>query len=218
MLTPPVARRNGLTPFSVYQGRWSAAFRDMESEIIPMCEDQGMAIVSWASLGGGQLQPSSRREKPDPDTPADFYGFTEADVPVCDAIEKIATEKKVTFEAVALAYLFHQSTHVFPIVGVQNIDHVNAMPDALHVSLSPDDVAAIQDAKLFNPLFPNSFLFDCKGGRGYRTNLTPADNVQYQMAAWIDAPQKNGVRHHPQGSDLPELSYTDHLQGYKPRS
>jgi aryl-alcohol dehydrogenase-like predicted oxidoreductase len=48
-----IARRNGLTPFSLYQGRGNAAFRDMGSEIIPMCEDQGMAIGSWASLGEG---------------------------------------------------------------------------------------------------------------------------------------------------------------------
>lgn len=49
------ARAHGLTPFSVYQGRWNAAYRDMEAEIIPMCQDQGMAVVPWAALGGGQL-------------------------------------------------------------------------------------------------------------------------------------------------------------------
>jgi aryl-alcohol dehydrogenase-like predicted oxidoreductase len=44
-----------MTPFSVYQGRWNAAYRDREAEIIPVCEDQGMAIVPWAALGGGQF-------------------------------------------------------------------------------------------------------------------------------------------------------------------
>jgi aryl-alcohol dehydrogenase-like predicted oxidoreductase len=52
-----------MTPFSVYQGRWHAAFRDIEAEIIPMCEDQGMAIVPWAALGGGQLMTSEQRKQ-----------------------------------------------------------------------------------------------------------------------------------------------------------
>src|ERR1700760_3920297 len=80
--SPLVARKNGLTPFSVYQGRWNAAYRDMESEIIPMCEDQGMAIVSWASLGGGQLMSSEQRKEAAkrPDSRPAVYSQSEEDV------------------------------------------------------------------------------------------------------------------------------------------
>ncbi len=56
------ARSNGLTPFSLYQGRWNAGFRDLEAEIIPMCEDQGMAILPWGVFGGGQLRTMKQRE------------------------------------------------------------------------------------------------------------------------------------------------------------
>lgn len=97
-----VARKNGLTPFSVYQGRWNAAYRDMESEIIPMCQDQGMGVLSWASLGGGQLTTSAQRKamEQDPKAPKNFYGFTESDVAVCDVLEKLAAAKKTTFQAI----------------------------------------------------------------------------------------------------------------------
>ncbi|TKW50478.1 Norsolorinic acid reductase [Colletotrichum tanaceti] len=69
------ARANGLTPFSVYQGQRNVSLRDTEAEIIPMCEDQGMAVVSWANLGGGQLLTSEQREKleKDPDARPNFY-------------------------------------------------------------------------------------------------------------------------------------------------
>ncbi|KAI5358752.1 putative NADP-dependent oxidoreductase domain-containing protein [Septoria linicola] len=50
------ARQHGLTPFSVFQGKWNAAYRDLEAEIIPMCEDEGLAVVPWSALGGGNLQ------------------------------------------------------------------------------------------------------------------------------------------------------------------
>lgn len=94
------ARHKGLTPFSIYQGRWNAAFRDMESEIVPMCEDQGMAIASWASLGGGQLTTKEQREKlkNDPDAGHGYYEATENDVKVCEVLEDLANKKSATLQ------------------------------------------------------------------------------------------------------------------------
>ncbi|KAK6219440.1 hypothetical protein LQW54_002172 [Pestalotiopsis sp. IQ-011] len=57
------ARAHGMTPFSVYQGQWNAGFRNMEAEIVPMCEDQGMGITTWSSLGGGQLLSAEQRRQ-----------------------------------------------------------------------------------------------------------------------------------------------------------
>ncbi|KAH6137750.1 hypothetical protein HBI68_228980 [Parastagonospora nodorum] len=182
------ARRNGLTPFSLYQGRWNAAFRDMESEIIPMCEDQGMAIVSWASLGGGQLVAAEQRKKfgEDPNAGKGYYNASEDDIKVCHVLERLAKAKNATLQDIALAYLFHQSTHVFPIVGVQTVEHVKLLPAAMGVKLSSEEIDEIHGAAPFNPLFPNTFLFE---GR-YNTRLTVADQIHYQMATWIDAPPK----------------------------
>ncbi|CEN59906.1 hypothetical protein ASPCAL02347 [Aspergillus calidoustus] len=189
------ARQNGLTPFSVYQGRWCASRRDVESEIIPMCEDQGMAFMSWGSLGGGLLATAAEREKleSDPDAPKAPYGFEKRDAAVCDVLEQLATAKNTSLQAIALAYLFHQSTYVFPIVGVQTVEHVKALPAALRVSLSTDEIDAIQNAAYFDPLFPNNYYFPYENGRGYSLRLTVADQKNYRSGAWIDAPKKQPV-------------------------
>lgn len=50
------ARQNSLCQFSVYQGRWSAASRDFERDIIPMCQYEGMALAPWGALGGGAFK------------------------------------------------------------------------------------------------------------------------------------------------------------------
>uniref|UniRef100_A0A0D2XWX7 NADP-dependent oxidoreductase domain-containing protein n=1 Tax=Fusarium oxysporum (strain Fo5176) TaxID=660025 RepID=A0A0D2XWX7_FUSOF len=55
------ARCNGLRQFSVYQGRWSAASRDFERDIIPMCQAEGMGIAPWGSLGGGKFKTEEQR-------------------------------------------------------------------------------------------------------------------------------------------------------------
>ncbi|KAK1068102.1 hypothetical protein LTR33_011213, partial [Friedmanniomyces endolithicus] len=44
------ARFHGLTQFGVYQGHWSAAFRDFERDILPMCEAEGMGLAPWGAL------------------------------------------------------------------------------------------------------------------------------------------------------------------------
>ncbi|KAJ9497553.1 hypothetical protein H2202_006977 [Exophiala xenobiotica] len=195
------ARRNGLVPFSVYQGRWNAACRDMEAEIIPMCEDQGMAIVPWASLGGGALLTAEQRKKNEQDPDARKVKTpSEADVKVCEVLEGMAKSKNTTLQAIALAYLFHQSAYVFPIVGVQTVEHVHAMPDALRVRLSKEDIAAIHAAKPFDPLFPMNFLFNYRQDQPYTLDLTAANNEQYQMGAWIDAPPKQPVSQIPKGN------------------
>jgi len=56
------ARCTGLTPFSVYQGRWSAANRDGEREILPMCETEGMAILAFGALGSGRFKPKALKD------------------------------------------------------------------------------------------------------------------------------------------------------------
>ncbi|KAL4974727.1 NADP-dependent oxidoreductase domain-containing protein [Aspergillus desertorum] len=171
------ARTNGLTPFSVYQGRRNAAFRDMEAEIIPMCEDQ-------AEDGAGKKAAGQRS----------FYRTGPHELAVSDALEKVAVAKKTTLQAIALAYLFHQSTYVIPIVGVRTTEHVRVMNDAITVRLSPEEIPSIQEAAPFNPLFPMRFSFGCNDGKGYSTRLTLADHAQYRMGAWIDAPAKQPVR------------------------
>lgn len=95
-----VARKNGLTPFSMYQGRWNAAFRDMEAEIIPMCEDQGMAIISWASLGGGQFVTAEQRKQleQDPDAAKGYYSASDDDIKVCEVLERLSKAKHVTLQ------------------------------------------------------------------------------------------------------------------------
>jgi len=47
------ARQFVLSPFVIYTGRWSAAGREMEREILAMCESEQMVIAPWEFLEGG---------------------------------------------------------------------------------------------------------------------------------------------------------------------
>lgn len=93
------ARANGLRPFSVYQGKWNASFRDMEREIIPMCRDQGMGIAPWAALGQGRFKSAATREAAHTGA-GRAAQLSENEVRVSDALEAVANRKNATLQAV----------------------------------------------------------------------------------------------------------------------
>ncbi|KXS97483.1 hypothetical protein AC578_9076 [Pseudocercospora eumusae] len=148
------AREHSLTPFSVYQGRWSAAERDFEREIIPMAQDEGMALMPWGALGGGYFK--------SPDETKDAGGRTlnvstgkEADVSV--VLDRIAKEKNTLITSVALAYVLHKAPYVFPILGGRKVSHLKSNIEALRLRLTPKDIDDIESAYDFQIGFPHNF-------------------------------------------------------------
>ncbi|GIJ88210.1 hypothetical protein Asppvi_007128 [Aspergillus pseudoviridinutans] len=177
------ARANGLRPFSVYQGKWNAGFRDLEREIIPMCRDQNMAIAPWAPLGQGKFKSAKARQEGEQGS-ARASSVNEHDVKISEALEKIADQKKTSLHAIALAYVLHKAPYVFPIIGQRKVEHLKANVEALSVSLSENDLAEIDNAAPFDVGFPMSFLFR----DGYSSTKTAADVFLTKTAAHIDVP------------------------------
>ena len=105
------ARAHGLRPFSVYQGKWNAGFRDLEREVIPMCRDQGMAIAPWASLGQGKFKTAEARKSEEKGS-ARGADLTEHDIKVSDALESVANKKKTSLHAIVSV---PRKTEPFPL-------------------------------------------------------------------------------------------------------
>ena len=57
----------------------------------------------------------------------------------------------------AIAYVMHKTTHVFPIIGGRKIEHLQANIAALDITLSDEQIKFLEDALPFNPGFPLSF-------------------------------------------------------------
>ncbi|KAI0168835.1 norsolorinic acid reductase [Hypoxylon sp. FL1284] len=180
------ARDHGLRPFVVYQGFWSASMRDMEREIIPMCRSQGMGICPWGTLSRGQLRSEPEREsrKAKPEG-RDFAKRppTEADISVSKVLEDIAKTKGKSVQAIALAWVYHKTPYVFPIVGGRKVEHLRSNVDAITISLSEEEMKAISDASLFDPGFPMNFIF----GGSWKLDFTASDVFPTKWTAHIDS-------------------------------
>jgi len=168
------ARHHGLRPFSVYQGKWSAAERDFERDIIPMCMDQGMALAPWGALGGGYFKPQSKDDGEGRKMPS--LAAKNAAV-VSEVLERVAERKGTLITSVALAYVMHKSPYVFPIVGGRKVEHLKGNIEALGLKLTEADVEEIENAYPFDIGFPLNFL----GG-----SARPEDNILNKRVGSLD--------------------------------
>lgn len=149
------ARAHGLRQFSVYQGRWSAAERDFEREILPMTKAEGMGLCPWGVLGGGYFKAKGHVKEGGRNLRVSQTGKDEQ---VSEVLEKIANAKGTLITSVALAYILHKTSYVFPICGGRKVDHLKGNIEALGLELSQEDMDEIESAYDFSVGFPGSFL------------------------------------------------------------
>lgn len=186
------ARDHGLRQFSVYQGRWSAAERDFEREIIPMAREEGMALAPWGALGGGHFTTEEKRANNEQGR--NFGPVGEKHIAVSKKLEALAKAKSTQITSVALAYVRHKYPYVYPIVGGRKIEHLKGNIEALGLELSDDEVREIDAAVPFDIGFPMSFLFEM-GGAKYDNTMTSSDVFLLKFAGELDSlPIQGGAK------------------------
>ena len=153
------ARDHGLRGFVVYQGRWSAANRDFERDIMPLAREDGMALAPWGALGGGHFKSKAQMEEYEKtkDGRAPYRPNPNA-AAVTPVFEKIAERKNTIITSVALAYVMHKTPYVFPIVGGRKLNHIKSNVEALSVELSDEDIKEIEDSYEFDLGFPGNIF------------------------------------------------------------
>ena len=155
------ARDHALTQFSVYQGHWSAAMRDFERDILPMCESEGMALAPWGALGRGQFATKEDLEKKGDE--GRKAAQTDEIKAVSAVLDSLAKKKNTQITSIALAYVMHKAPYVFPIVGGRKIEHLKGNIEGLGVELTDDELDEIDAATKFKIGFPMSMLFEFSG-------------------------------------------------------
>jgi len=142
--------RLGLERFVSMQNHYNLCYREEEREMIPLCKEEGVAIIPWSPLARGFLTGKySRDKKPDSaryrsDRWLKERFFRPEDWDVLDALLEVAAEKGVPPAEVALAWLFEKGVTA-PIVGVTKVEHVEQAVESLEVRLTPDDVRRLEE-------------------------------------------------------------------------
>ena len=163
------ARDHGMAQFVVYQGRWNAIQRDLEDNILPMCQSEGMAIAPWSALGGGKFKTKEQREAKDG---RNFGEPSDAQLRMSETLDRIAKRKGTIMTSIALAYVMHSAPYVFPIVGGRKVEHLKGNIEALKINLTAEEMEEIRKDSQWSPTFPMDFMVRPDVAPG---DVTPSD-------------------------------------------
>jgi len=142
------AERHGWTRFISMQNFLNLLYREEEREMMPLCRDQGVALMPWSPLGRGRLarpwDVGSSRTDTDNVTQRLLTQVQEADREVVDAVQHIAAKRGVSMAQVALAWVLAQPGVVSPIIGATRLEHLDDAVAALALKLDPDERAMLE--------------------------------------------------------------------------
>jgi aryl-alcohol dehydrogenase-like predicted oxidoreductase len=152
-----VAERHGWTRFVSMQPHYNLLYREEEREMLPLCVEEGIGVIPWSPLARGRLarpwgDPGGGRAARD-DYGQKLYCQTEdSDRAVVDRLTQLAAAKKVPPAPVALAWLFHKSAVIAPIVGASKLHHLDDAVAALTLKLSPNEIDSLEEAYVPHPV------------------------------------------------------------------
>lgn len=143
-----ISERHGWTRFVSMQNFVNLLYREEEREMLPLCRDQGIAVIPWSPLARGRLtrpwdQSTARLE-------TDEFGRTlyartgDADRKVAEAVGEVAQARGVPRAQIALAWVLQKAEVTSPIIGATRLEQLDDAVAALSMTLSADEIRAME--------------------------------------------------------------------------
>ncbi len=143
-------RLHGWTEFQTMQNHYNLVYREEERDTIPFCIEEGIGVIPWSPLARGFLAGNRKRGEKSAslrdqhDTWGYTLYYTEPDYDVVDRVVEIAARKGVLPIQVALAWILGKPGVTAPIVSATKLEQLDQLVEAMAVTLSPEDVAALE--------------------------------------------------------------------------
>nr|WP_298005581.1 aldo/keto reductase [Anaerolinea thermophila] len=151
-----VSKMHNWEAFVSLQPLYNLLDRELEWELVPVCRNEGLAILPWSPLRGGWLSGKYHRgmEAPPPGSRVDEASRqhwseawekynTEHTWRVLDTLYAIAQRLGRHPAQVALRWLLQKPGVTAPIIGVRSLAHLETNLGATGWQLSPDDMAEL---------------------------------------------------------------------------
>jgi aryl-alcohol dehydrogenase-like predicted oxidoreductase len=147
-----IRRAHAVHPITALQSEFSLLYRVEAEETLPTLRELGIAFVAYSPLGRSLLTGSTRTagEIPADDRRRDHPRFQEENLKknldLVRPLLEMARKKGCTPGQLALAWLLARGRDIVPIPGTKHRDRLEENVAAVDVSLTPEEVSALQDA------------------------------------------------------------------------
>jgi aryl-alcohol dehydrogenase-like predicted oxidoreductase len=141
-----------IAPVETLQPEYSLIVRDVEDQILPFAEREGIGVIVYSPMSSGLLTGAMTRERianlPDDDWRKRDPRFQEPrlseTLALVERMEAVADRHGTSIGAVAVAWTLTNPAVDGAIAGFRRPDPVDPIVGAANVELSEDDVAAIE--------------------------------------------------------------------------
>ncbi|CAO3701231.1 unnamed protein product [Rhizopus microsporus] len=153
-----IAERRGWAKFVSMQNLYNLLYREEEREMIPYCQDSGIAIIPWSPLARGLLTGKNRESTRSGTDRGISLFFAEREGSnndaIIDRVIEIAEKHKRSPAQIALAWLLTKPHVTSPIVGVSKESQLMDLLGSLEVKLTEEDVKYLEELYIPRPLIP----------------------------------------------------------------
>ncbi len=145
-----ISRARGDAEFVSMQNFYNLVYREEEREMMPLCVDQGVAVIPWSPMARGYLAGSglganaaTLRGRTDPFSAALGLGSTQ-DEEIRLKVVEVARDLGSKPAVVALAWVLSKPFVTSPIIGASKPHHLEDAMAALALKLDPETVAKLE--------------------------------------------------------------------------
>jgi aryl-alcohol dehydrogenase-like predicted oxidoreductase len=173
-----MSERLGLARFESLQAYYTIAGRDLEREIAPMLQSEGVGLMVWSPLAGGLLSGKySRDDEKSGEGRRAVFDFPPVNkdraYDVIDVMKPIAEARGVSVARIALAWLLHQRVVSSVIVGAKRVDQLADNIAATEIELTADELAKLDEASRLPAEYPGWMLERQGSYRAEQLNQKP---------------------------------------------
>lgn len=158
--------------FVSLQALYSLVARDVETELVPLCQDQGLGLTPWSPLAGGFLTGKFRRGEKGPvdaRRSKEQHNFIQVDEDkgflILNEVQRIARARGVSVAQVALNYLLHKPAVSAVLVGATKPEQLQDNIKAVAWTLDEAEAKALDAVSQPARPYPHWMLDFTQGDR-----------------------------------------------------
>jgi aryl-alcohol dehydrogenase-like predicted oxidoreductase len=145
-----IRRAAAVHPVAGLQIEYSLMSRGIEAAILPTVRDLGVGVTAYGIMSRGLLSSDSARAITGADPRTRFPRFQgenlRRNLDLLSALEQIAAGRDVSTAQLAIAWVLSRGRDIVPLIGTKRRDRLAEALGALELTLTPDELAAIEAA------------------------------------------------------------------------
>ena len=145
---------HGWTRFVSMQPHYNLIYREEEREMLPLRQDQKIAVIPFSPLARGLLgrKPTEETLRGKNDVLVkERYGQADNKI-IIQRVSDLAEKRGLPMAQVALAWMLSKPGITAPIIGATKPHHLEDAVAALSVKLSPEEIQYLEEAYLPHPV------------------------------------------------------------------